>query len=323
MITATIFNHAGGAGRTSITRDVGYQFAQEDGSDSGSLFNTVQILGSRPRPNRPAGLDGLLQGASAFADVPTVTLPTAQLRPAAFQPRQHFDPDTLTELADSIRKQGVLRPLLVRPSGAEFEIIAGERRWRAAQQAGLTHVSVYVRDLTDEQATRAALLENLHREDLNQYEEAAATLRLVALTLGVDEDTAHARMYAAARGTNTEDRTVLEDLFAAASLGSWQSFTTNKLRILRYPDTIVQAMRGGLHYSIAAVIASAPETHHAELLALGGAGYREGKARRAELEARPTPLRVDPARITQVGKRIGGVKWLGTLDDRAQKELQA
>ncbi|GAA5441183.1 ParB/RepB/Spo0J family partition protein [Deinococcus caeni] len=280
---------------------------------------------TRKRPNRPAGLDGLLQGASALADVPTVTLLTAQLRPAAFQPRQHFDPDTLTELADSIRKQGVLQPLLVRPSGAEFEIIAGERRWRAAQQAGLTHVPVYVRDLTDEQATRAALLENLHREDLNQYEEAAATLRLVALTLGVDEDTARARMYAAARGTNTEDRTVLEDLFAAASLGSWQSFTTNKLRILKYPDAIVQAMRGGLHYSIAAVIASAPETHQAELLALalGGAGYREVKARRAELEARPTPLRVDPARVTQVGKRIGSVKWLGTLDDRAQKDLQA
>ena len=279
---------------------------------------------TRRRPTPRPGIEGLLNGASSLADAPSTTLPVADLRPAAFQPRRHFDAQALADLADSIRKQGVLQPLLVRPAPDGHEIIAGERRWRAAQQAGLTEVPVYVRDLTDEQATRAALMENLHREDLNQYEEAAATLRLVALTLGVYEDTARARMYAAARGTNTEDRDVLEQLFAAASLGSWQSFTTNKLRVLRYPEAIVQAMQAGLHYSIAAVIAAAPDAHQAELLALalGGAGYREVKARRAALEARPTPLKVDPTRVTEVGKRIGSVKWLGTLDDKAQKDLQ-
>ncbi|MCD0164990.1 ParB/RepB/Spo0J family partition protein [Deinococcus sp. 12RED42] len=280
---------------------------------------------TRKRPAPRTGIEGLLNGASALAEAPSATLPVTDLRPTAFQPRRHFDEASLTELADSIRKNGVLQPLLARPSDNGYEIVAGERRWRAAQQAGLTEVPVHIRDLTDEQAVRAALLENLHREDLNQYEEAAATLRLVALTLGVDEDVARARMYAAARGTNTEDREVLEDLFAAASLGSWQSFTTNKLRILRYPDAIVTAMQGGLHYSIAAVIAAAPDIHQAELLAMaqGGAGYREVKARRAALEARATPLKVDPARVTEVGKRISSVKWLGTLDNKAQKDLQA
>lgn len=280
---------------------------------------------TRKRPAPRTGIEGLLNGASALAEAPTATLPVTDLRPAAFQPRRHFDEASLTELTDSIRKNGVLQPLLARPSDNGYEIVAGERRWRAAQQAGLTEVPVHIRDLTDEQAVRAALLENLHREDLNQYEEAAATLRLVALTLGVDEDVARARMYAAARGTNTEDRATLEDLFAAASLGSWQSFTTNKLRILRYPDAIVTAMQGGLHYSIAAVIAAAPDIHQAELLAMaqGGAGYREVKARRAALEARATPLKVDPARVTEVGKRISSVKWLGTLDNKAQKDLQA
>ncbi|OWL98941.1 hypothetical protein CBQ26_00345 [Deinococcus indicus] len=280
---------------------------------------------TRKRPAPRTGIEGLLNGASALAEAPSATLPVTDLRPSAFQPRRHFDETSLTELTDSIRKNGVLQPLLARPSDNGYEIVAGERRWRAAQQAGLTEVPVHIRDLTDEQAVRAALLENLHREDLNQYEEAAATLRLVALTLGVDEDVARARMYAAARGTNTEDREVLEDLFAAASLGSWQSFTTNKLRILRYPDAIVTAMQGGLHYSIAAVIAAAPDIHQAELLAMaqGGAGYREVKARRAALEARATPLKVDPARVTEVGKRISSVKWLGTLDNKAQKELQA
>ncbi|MDR6221180.1 ParB/RepB/Spo0J family partition protein [Deinococcus soli (ex Cha et al. 2016)] len=282
---------------------------------------------SRRRPTPAANLTALLGESSALAEIAqqTITVPITDLRPVPFQPRRHFDDKALAELADSIRTQGVLQPLLVRPGPSGYEIIAGERRWRAGKLAGLTDVPVYVRNLTDEQATRAALLENLHREDLNQYEEAAATLRLVALTLRVDEDTARSRMYAAARGTNLEDREVLESLFAAASLGSWQSFTTNKLRVLRYPEAIVQAMQDGLHYSIAAVIAAAPDAHQAELLAmaLDGAGYREVKARRAALEARPTPLKVDPGRVTEVGKRISSVKWLGTLDDRTQKDLQS
>ena len=106
----------------------------------------------------------------------TTTLPIAALTPCKGQPRKHFDEAALDELAASIRSQGVIQPLLVRPRRTEtatiYEIVAGERRWRAAQRAGLTEVPVYLRELSDEDALTAALIENLQREDLNPIEEA-------------------------------------------------------------------------------------------------------------------------------------------------------
>lgn len=108
----------------------------------------------------------------------TTTLPIAALTPCKGQPRKHFDEAALDELAASIRSQGVIQPLLVRPRRTEtatiYEIVAGERRWRAAQRAGLTEVPVYLRELSDEDALTAALIENLQREDLNPLEEAQA-----------------------------------------------------------------------------------------------------------------------------------------------------
>lgn len=99
----------------------------------------------------------------------TTTLPIAALTPCKGQPRKHFDEAALDELAASIRSQGVIQPLLVRPRRTEtatiYEIVAGERRWRAAQRAGLTEVPVYLRELSDEDALTAALIENLQRED--------------------------------------------------------------------------------------------------------------------------------------------------------------
>ena len=97
----------------------------------------------------------------------------------AFQPRQHFDEEALEELAASIRSQGLMQPLVVRPLGAGFEIIAGERRWRAAQRAGLDRVPVLVRTLDDQSALALALIENVQREDLSPLEEAAALERLM------------------------------------------------------------------------------------------------------------------------------------------------
>ena len=101
------------------------------------------------------------------------------LAPNPWQPRKHFAPDTLEELAASIRSQGIVQPLLVRPSSAgNFEIVAGERRWRAARLAGLTVVPVFVRQLADMEVMAAALIENLQREDLNPLEEARALAAL-------------------------------------------------------------------------------------------------------------------------------------------------
>ena len=103
-------------------------------------------------------------------------MPITALHPNPNQPRRHFDDAALRELADSIKSQGIIQPLLVRPLGSEntYQIVAGERRWRAAQLAGLKEVPVYVRQLSDKEVMAAALIENLQREDLNPIEEAEA-----------------------------------------------------------------------------------------------------------------------------------------------------
>ena len=106
-------------------------------------------------------------------------VPLDRIRPGPFQPRSVFEPESLGELADSIREQGVIQPIMVRPVGDGFEIIAGERRWRAAQQAGLDDIPVIVREVDDEVAVALALIENIQRENLNPLEEAAALKRLV------------------------------------------------------------------------------------------------------------------------------------------------
>jgi ParB family chromosome partitioning protein len=102
------------------------------------------------------------------------------IRPGRFQPRSVFDEDKLTELADSIRAQGVVQPVVVRPAGDDgYELIAGERRWRAAQIAGIEDIPAVVRDVPDEVSLAMSLIENIQREDLNPLEEATALRRLI------------------------------------------------------------------------------------------------------------------------------------------------
>ncbi len=129
------------------------------------------------------GLDALLGDAAASperAPEASSTLPVEALQPGRYQPRTGMDPDKLAELAASIRVHGVVQPVVVRRIGNErYEIIAGERRWRAAQQAGLAEVPVVVRDIPDQAAIAIALIENIQREDLNPLEEAQALERLI------------------------------------------------------------------------------------------------------------------------------------------------
>ncbi len=106
-------------------------------------------------------------------------LPLDRIQPGPFQPRSLFDPQSLEELAQSIRAQGVIQPIMVRPISNGYEIIAGERRWRAAQQAGLNEIPVIVREVADEVAVALGLIENIQRENLNPLEEASALKRLV------------------------------------------------------------------------------------------------------------------------------------------------
>ncbi|MEJ2326963.1 MAG: ParB/RepB/Spo0J family partition protein, partial [Chromatiaceae bacterium] len=130
------------------------------------------------------GQVGLEEANEETADAPTgervTSLPVDLIQRGRFQPRRELDPDSLRELADSIAVQGVIQPIVVRPLGdSRYEIVAGERRWRACQQAGLSEIPVVVRDVDEQSAIAIALIENIQRADLNPLEEAAALQRLL------------------------------------------------------------------------------------------------------------------------------------------------
>ena len=147
-----------------------------------------------------------------------VFLPVRAIRPNPAQPRKVFRPDALTELADSIRQHGVLQPLSVRRSGAGYELIAGERRLRAAQLAGLTEIPCIVMNMDDRESGMAALVENLQREDLDFIEEAQGISSLMACWSMSQEQ-------------------------AARLIGKSQSAVANKLRILRHSKQVLDALR--------------------------------------------------------------------------------
>ncbi|MDR0997228.1 MAG: ParB/RepB/Spo0J family partition protein [Zoogloeaceae bacterium] len=129
------------------------------------------------------GLDALLSGPGLGKTADELrNLPVASLKPGKYQPRTKMDEASLEELAASIRAQGIVQPILARPiedDEADYEIIAGERRWRAAQKAGLAEVPVFVREIADEQALAMSLIENIQRENLNPLEEAQGLQRLI------------------------------------------------------------------------------------------------------------------------------------------------
>jgi ParB family transcriptional regulator, chromosome partitioning protein len=187
------------------------------------------------------GLDALLGDSAATLDAPPgapQVLALSQLRPGRYQPRTRMNPDALAELADSIRAQGVIQPILVRPLSADsYEIIAGERRYRAAQIAGLSEVPVLVKQVADEAALAIALIENIQREDLNALEQAHGVQRLI-------------REF----GFTHEQ--------AAQAIGRSRSATSNLLRLLNLASPVQQLLMDG-----------ALEMGHARaLLSLDGAG---------------------------------------------------
>ena len=147
-----------------------------------------------------------------------VFLPARSIRPNPAQPRKVFRSDALEELSDSIRRHGILQPLSVRRSGSSYELIAGERRLRAAQMAGLTEIPCIIMQMDDRESGMAAMIENLQRQDLDFIEEAMGIANLMALFDMNQEQTA--RM-----------------------LGKSQSAVANKLRILRHSEAVLAALR--------------------------------------------------------------------------------
>jgi len=148
---------------------------------------SVTPLRKAPRPHLGRGLSALLGDAEREEPVrpgaepsPGVRmLPVSSLAPHPEQPRRHFDEDALEELAKSIAARGLIQPIVVRPHGKEYQIVAGERRWRAAQKARLHEVPVIVRDLDEAETLEIAIIENIQREELNAIEEAEAYAKLI------------------------------------------------------------------------------------------------------------------------------------------------
>ena len=118
------------------------------------------------------GLDALFVDNAVESESRVNTLPIAEVEPNRDQPRKEFDQEALEELAASIAEHGVLQPILVRPVSGGYQIVAGERRWRAARLAGLVEIPAVIKEMTDQEVGQAALVENLQREDLNPVEEA-------------------------------------------------------------------------------------------------------------------------------------------------------
>lgn len=141
-----------------------------------------------------------------------------QIKPNAYQPREEFDEDGIDELASSIRAKGIIQPLIGRKIGNGYEIIAGERRWRAAQKAGVRRIPIILKDASDSEVLELALIENLQREDLNPIEEAIAYEQLIG-EFGLTHDEISKR------------------------IGKDRSTITNQIRLLKLPEQVKQAIR--------------------------------------------------------------------------------
>ncbi len=222
------------------------------------------------------GLDALLGGDEPAQEKPVAApsdaqheLAVDQLQPGKYQPRTHMDQEALKELAESIKTQGVIQPILVRPvADRKYEIIAGERRWRAARMAGLQTVPVVIRDIPDTQALAVALIENIQREDLNPLEQAIGIQRLTN-ELGLTHQA------------------------AADALGRSRAAITNLLRLLELAPPVRDLLAAGkLDMGHARALLALPVLRQVELaneIAAKGLTVRDVEKRVGELVSRPKP----------------------------------
>jgi len=177
------------------------------------------LLGGMNEPGPAAEGGEVSAGTDTPAASEATRLPLELIERSRYQPRREFDPDSLRELADSIAAQGVIQPIVVRPiDGGCYEIIAGERRWRASQQAGLTEIPVVVREVDEQSAIAIALIENIQRDDLNPLEEAGALQRLLT-----EFELTHQQV--------------------AEAVGKSRTTVTNLLRLLELNDDVKQHLQ--------------------------------------------------------------------------------
>lgn len=265
------------------------------------------------------GLDALFVD-NATEDSERMTLRISEVEPNRDQPRRDFDEMALNELADSIREHGVMQPILVRPlTAGGYQIVAGERRWRAAKLAGLTEVPVVVKELTELAAMELALVENLQREDLNAVEEALGYRNLM-------------------------DSFSLTQEQVAAKVGKSRPAVANALRLLQLPDKVLQLLRDGKlsaghARALAALQDDLAATELAEKIVKEGLSVRETerlvKKAMKQPSQKPAPVRRDSfydevalslketlgRRITVSPKGDGGMLSIEFLSKEELQEL--
>jgi ParB family transcriptional regulator, chromosome partitioning protein len=198
---------------------------------------------------------------------PTTTVAVSAISLPSQQPRRYFDPLKMEQLIQSVKEHGILENLLIRPISSQpgqYELVAGERRYRAAQAVGLLEVPVTIRTLTDSEAFTIALVENLQREDLNPVEETEGILQLLSLRLESTPNEVTALLYRMlndiSRLTNNvisqPEAQAIKAIFTDLGLMGWESFVSNRLPLLKLPTDILEALRSGnIEYTKANAIA--------------------------------------------------------------------
>jgi ParB family chromosome partitioning protein len=232
------------------------------------------------------GLDALLgggQGRGASADE-LAQIPVSSLKAGRYQPRTRMDKGALEELAESIRSRGIVQPILVRPlASGTYEILAGERRWKAAQLAGLATIPAVVREVTDDAALGIGLIENIQREDLNAIEEARGVKRLV-----------------------DEFKLTHED--AARAIGRSRSAVTNLMRLLELADAVQEMVLDGRldmgHARALLALSKSRQVELAERIAAGGLSVRDAERLAQEAQAPEGRKRKAAGRVDADTRRL-------------------
>lgn len=216
------------------------------------------------QPYQIKGVDALF-GEDAVIEAVAELLLVSHIHLPHTQPRRYFDHQAMEELVESIKQHGILQPLLVRPKGNnKYELVAGERRYRAAISVGLEEVPVVIRELADEEALQLAILENLQREDLNPIEETEGLLQLLALKINgtpasvitLLNQAAHPERSSVDNVIHSNQWQLITEVFTTVGKFSPESFRTNRLPLLNLPNEVLDALRNGhIAYTKARAIA--------------------------------------------------------------------
>ncbi len=275
---------------------------------------------------QPEGQSGGIEPAATSIAIDKIQLPAAQ-------PRRFFDADKLAQLIESVKAHGILEPLLVRPlPDGTYELVAGERRLRAAQAVGLTTVPIVVHELDDRMALQVALMENLQREDLNPIEETDAVLDLLGLALEAQRADVVALFYQAHHakhrgqelGQNVLSQLeIVQTVMAGIGRFNIDSFRSSRLALLKLPDDVLAVLRQGkLEYTKGQAIARVKDSaQRAKLLKQAVAKHLSLNEIKAMIKTVSTPSAPHPEKglldqLSEISKRLQKQETLGNQKKR-------